>query len=237
MVINEFHKFNNYDTDSEKEFTLECFIKSRVNGCIRDAIAEDKGLGINRSRILHNIMKAKAKIAAEKGITEDEVRVEDIHNRLKGSVSKKLVMELLELERGTVSIAEMDENGEQIGDGKSGIVTCFDNEMDFDTRKILDETFEQFSNLDIYILMKEFGLFGEEIRKQEMCDFVITTEFQKLLAEDMTIRSKSDPIKTAYNKKIKIKKVLASLAGKINMAELEGTLEAYVEEKWKSIVG
>lgn len=153
------------------------------------------------------------------------------------SVSKKLVMELLDLERGTVSIAEMDENGEQIGDGKAGIVTCFDNEMDYDTRKILDETFEQFSNLDIYILMKEFGLFGEEIRKQEMCDFVITTEFQKLLAEDMTIRSKSDPIKTAYNKKIKIKKVLASLAGKISMAELEGTLEAYVEEKWNRIVG
>jgi hypothetical protein len=56
----------------------------------------------------------------------------------------------------------------------------------------------------------------------------------KLLIEDKTIRSKADPVKTAYNKKNKIKKALASLNGKVNMSDLIGTIETYVEDKLKS---
>lgn len=79
-------------------------------------------------------------------------------------------------------------------------------------------------------------MFGEQIRNQEMCDFVVTSLFQKLLIEDETIRSKTDPVKTAYNKKNKIKKALASLNGKVNMSDLIGTIETYVEDKWKSYI-
>lgn len=77
-------------------------------------------------------------------------------------------------------------------------------------------------------------MLGEQIRNQEMCDFVVTSLFQKLLIEDETIRSKADPVKTAYNKKNKIKKALASLNGKVNMSDLIGTIETYVEDKLKS---
>lgn len=77
-------------------------------------------------------------------------------------------------------------------------------------------------------------MLGEQIRNQEMCDFVVTSLFQKLLFEDETIRSKADPVKTAYNKKNKIKKALASLNGKVNMSDLIGTIETYVEDKLKS---
>lgn len=77
-------------------------------------------------------------------------------------------------------------------------------------------------------------MLGEQIRNQEMCDFVVTSLFQKLLIEDKTIRSKADPVKTAYNKKNKIKKALASLNGKVNMSDLIGTIETYVEDKLKS---
>ena len=112
----------------------------------------------------------------------------------------------------------------------------FDSEMDFDTKEILDEAFKSFSGLDYYILMKEYGMFGEQIRNQEMCDFVVTSLFQKLLIEDKTIRSKADPVKTAYNKKNKSKKALASLNGKVNMSDLIGTIETYVEDKLKSYI-
>jgi hypothetical protein len=44
--------------------------------------------------------------------------------------------------------------------------------MDFDTKEILDEAFKSFSGLDYHILMKEYGMLGEQIRNQEMCDFV-----------------------------------------------------------------
>ena len=77
-------------------------------------------------------------------------------------------------------------------------------------------------------------MLGEQIRNQEMCDFLVTSLFQKLLFEDETIRSKADPVKTAYNKKNKIKKALASLNGKVNMSDLIGTIETYVEDKLKS---
>ena len=43
-------------------------------------------------------------------------------------------------------------------------------------------------------------MLGEQIRNQEMCDFLVTSLFQKLLFEDETIRPKADPVKTAYNK-------------------------------------
>ena len=120
--------------------------------------------------------------------------------------------------------------------GGNKILKVFDSEMDFDTKEILDEAFKSFSGLDYYILMKEYGMFGEQIRNQEMCDFVVTSLFQKLLIEDETIRSKADPVKTAYNKKNKIKKALASLNGKVNMSDLIGTIETYVEDKLKSYI-
>ena len=77
-------------------------------------------------------------------------------------------------------------------------------------------------------------MLGEQIRNQEMCDFLVISLFQKLLFEDETIRSKADPVKTAYNKKNKIKKALASLNGKVNMADLIVAIETYVEDKLKS---
>ena len=69
----------------------------------------------------------------------------------------------------------------------------------------------------------------------EMCDFVVTPLFRKLLDEDDSIRSKSDSLKTAYNKKSKIKKALVELGGKISMDDVEGCLTSYVQKLWEQI--
>ncbi|QGX45264.1 hypothetical protein [Streptococcus equinus] len=91
------------------------------------------------------------------------------------------------------------------------------------------------SDLDVYILVKEFGLLGESFQRMEMCDFVITPTFQKLLEEDSMIRSKEDPVKTAYNKKAKIMKILAELSGKASESDVQGFLVSYFMKRWEQI--
>ena len=242
MVLKDFGKFNNYKEDSEEEYTLASFVKGRIGDVIRNSVSEDQGIGVNRSRQRNYVCRVRSAIANEKQIEEEKITVDEICERINAenkkknarNISKKLVMELLAFEKGFVSTSEMEEKGEQLGQLQSGLVTEFDSEMDFDTKEILDEAFKSLSGLDYYILMKEYGMLGEQIRNQEVCDFVVTSLFQKLLFEDETIRSKADPVKTAYNKKNKIKKALASLNGKVNMSDLIGTIETYVEDKLKS---
>ena len=238
MIMTDFTSFNNRK-DDQTEYSLETFIKSKIGDIIRNAVAEDQGIGVNRSRQRNLVFRTRATIAREKQIDEAEVSVDEICARIDAenkkknyrNVSRKLVMELLGLEKGLVSISDMEENGEQLGCLQNGLVTEFDSEMDYDTVVILDEAFSSFSGLDYYILMKEFGFYGEVIRNQEMVEFVENPLFKRLFTMDETIRSKSDPVKTSYNKKNKIKKALASLNGKVDMAELIGTIEPYLRNK------
>ena len=245
MVLSDFGKFNNYKVDSEERYTFESFLKNKIGDIIRNSVAEDQGIGVNRSRMREYVFKVRASLAGEKEIDEDNVTVDEIcerintENQRKGArnISRKLVMELLAFQKGFVSTSEMEENGEQISSLQSGLVTEFDSEMDYDTKCVLDVAFENFSGLDFYLLMKRYYLLGGEIRNQEMSEFVETPLFKKLFEEDNTIRSKVDPIKTSYNKQKKIEKTLASLNGKVDMSELVGTLEAYVKSRMSAYIG
>lgn len=87
------------------------------------------------------------------------------------------------------------------------------------------------SGLDYYILLKEYGLLGEEIREQKMDQFVKTETFLRLMDEDNSIKSKENLVKMTYNKKLKIKKILKSINGKMDMSDLEGGLEDYLYMK------
>ena len=49
--------------------------------------------------------------------------------------------------------------------------------------------------------------------------------------EDNSIRSEQDLVKMVYNKKSKIKKILKSINGKVDMSDLEGGLEDYLYMK------
>jgi len=244
MVLLEFGNFNNYKEDSDETYKLESFIKAKLGDIVRHSVAEDQGIGVNRSRQRSMVFKTRSAIANEKQIDEDKVTVDEICKRIDETnkkknarnVSRKLVMELLGLEKGFVSTSEMEENGEQLGELQSGLKTAYDYEMDSDTMEILDEAFATFSALDYYILMKEFGFYGEAIRNQEMVEFVEGDLFKKLFDLDDTIRSKTDPVKTSYNKKNKIKKALASLNGKVNMTDLVGTIEPYIEYKLNAYI-
>lgn len=111
----------------------------------------------------------------------------------------------------------------------------FENDLSENGKTELDKASARMSDLDVYILFKEFGLLGESLRRMEMCDFVITPTFQKLFEEDKMIRSKDDPVKTAYNKKAKIVRILAELNGKVSMSDVQGCLVSYFMKRWEQI--
>ena len=235
LMVNDFGEFNMAYEETGEIFSLECFIKSRIKGCIRASIAEEQGLTVNRSRQLYTITKIRSVIAFDNQMEEENVSVEMIYQRLeqeavkqkKRPISKKLLIELLDHLKGVEYISELEEQGIQIADEEKKQTVCMDKE----TKQILDEIFSNMTSLDYYILIKEYGLLGEEIRKQEMDQFVKTETFFRLMDEDNSIRSEQDLVKMVYNKNSKIKKILKSINGKVDMLDLEGVIEDYLYMK------
>ena len=235
LMVNDFGEFNMAYEETGEIFSLECFIKSRIKGCIRASIAEEQGITVNRSRQLYTITKIRSAIAFDNQMEEDDVSVEMIYQRLeqeavkqkKRPISKKLLIELLNYLNGVEYISELEEQGIQI----AGKVEKQPFVLEEETKQILDEVFLNMSGLEIYILLKEYGFLGEEIRKQEMDQFVKTETFLRLMDEDKGIRAEQNLIKMAYNKNSKIKKILKSMNGKVNMLDLEGVIEDYLYRK------
>lgn len=235
LMVNDFGEFNMAYEETGEIFSLECFIKSRIKGCIRASIAEEQGLTVNRSRQLYTITKIRSVIAFDNQMEEENVSVEMIYQRLeqeavkqkKRPISKKLLIELLDHLKGVEYISELEGQGIQI----AGKEEKQQFELEKETKQILDEIFSNMTSLDYYILIKEYGLLGEEIRKQEMDQFVKTETFFRLMDGDNSIRSEQDLVKMVYNKKSKIKKILKSINGKVDMSDLEGGLEDYLYMK------
>lgn len=151
--------------------------------------------------------------------------------RLGDDTKNEKIVELLEIEKGIVSLDEVREKGEQI-DFTEGIeASVLGNEIDSDTKAKMDDVFGKLSKLDVLILLKNKKILGEEMYRMEACDFVITPIFKSLFEEDTSIRSKVNPIKTVYAKTQKIEKVLSEMNGKINMADVDGCLVRYFVEK------
>lgn len=231
MMVKDFGKFNSAYEVTGEMYSFECFIKSRIKGCIRASIAEEQGLTVNRSRQLYTITKIRSAIAFDNQMEEENVSVEMIYQRLeqeakeqkKRPISKKLLIELLNLLKGVDHISELEEQGIQIADKDKKQIICIDKE----TEQILEENFSKMSGLDYYILLKEYGFLGEEIRKQEMDQFIKSEDFLRLMDEDNSIRSEQNLVKMAYNKKAKIKKILKSINEKVDMADLEEGIECY----------
>lgn len=59
--------------------------------------------------------------------------------------------------------------------------------------------------------MKKYGLLGYHLQVMELKSFLKTEIFKKYFAEDSSIKSGKDPVKTAYNKNQKIEKAIDDL--------------------------
>lgn len=237
VISRTFDRYNDPDhlTEKDKQFGIKSFIKVTTKYCMRDALARTLCIGLDQCKPLLKIRRAREKICKIYRIDRESVTVEMIFDELEGTISKEKITELSRIEKGFVSLDQTRENGEQVDVFEDNYDHIFGNELSDTAKSELDKVSGKMSDLDVYILLKEFGILGESLRRMEMCDFVITSTFKKLLEEDKMIRSKEDPVKTVYNKKAKIMKLLAELNGKVSESDVQGCLVSYFMARWEKI--
>ena len=239
VIISDFYKYNNPDFMKEenrgKQYAIKTFIKRRTQYCIREAIANTLGIANDRARTLLRIRRVREDISKELEITENKVTHEMIFEEMGGEVELNEIIDLLRAEKGHLSIDVMAQTGENTKDRYEMGAEVYGTDLDDTCKAPLDEAMNRLSDLDVYLLMKEFGLLSEKENAMEMFDFVITPTFQKLFDRDVTIRSRENPLRTAYNKNAKIMRVLAELNGRLNMCDVEGCLVRYFCERWNQI--
>lgn len=239
VISKIFYRYNNpafmKEKDAGKQFEIKTFIKSRTQYCMRNAIAHSLGIAHDRARTLLRIRSVRETIARELEVSEDKVTAEMLYERLESTVALEEIVDLLRVEKGHLSLDVLPETSDFSEEQYEIGLEVYGTDLDDSCKAPLDEAMDRLSDLDVYLLMKEFGLLSEKENMMEMCDFVITPTFQKLFDRDQTIRSRENPLRTAYNKNAKVMRVLAELNGRLNMCDVEGCLVRYFCERWKRI--
>lgn len=200
-------------------------------------------------------------IVEEQEISCDDVTAEMVHEKMSDkSISYKMVLSLMELYHGNLSVEDMDNSNECLHNNMDNLENKISNEIDGKTKEALDQVFMDFSKMELYIFMKEFGFLGEQIRSMTAKELSYKDYFVSIAREDRdgekniefgNVHIKHPGRNTAadeeifvesvyyvkekfYNNKVaKIKKKIASLKDKVSMVELEGCLEVYCMKLWK----
>ena len=94
------------EEDYGKTFELKTFLKSRTKDCVTDAISDTLGISQYKCRILIQIREARTRIAMGKMISESKVSVEEIRDRIAQDVKIANIVELLDIEKGIISLDE-----------------------------------------------------------------------------------------------------------------------------------
>lgn len=261
-VYEDFYKFNNveYLTDKEKQYTISTFLEHKTHEAMRELMIEERNLPVNAIRNLKVISDVIYVIASENEVSVDDVSPLMVFDRLEDkSISYKMVLTLMDIYHGTVSIDDMEDADDRLQDNATDVVDKLNLEMDKQTKDALDRIFYSFSKLELYILMKEYGFWGEETRKMTAKELSYKDYFVALAREDQdgekNIKFGNVHIKRPgrnsgtfdevfvesvfyvkekfySNKVAKIKKKIAELATKVEMKDLEGCLEEYCMELW-----
>ena len=115
VVKRDFYKFNNPEfmrsEDVGIQYELKTFLKSRTKDCIRDAIAHSLGISQYNCRILLRIRSARYALSKELDIVEEKVPMELIKERMGDDVEIPTIVELINIEKGNISLDAMRENG------------------------------------------------------------------------------------------------------------------------------
>lgn len=243
-------------------FELSSFLNQIAKAAMREMMLQERGYGENVIRNLGIVTDAILAISDEKGISYDEVSADMVHEYLKTekSISYRMVLSLMDIIHGSVSIDDMEDAENRLQDNTDYFIDAIDCEMDEDVKALLDAVFAGFSDFELYILMKEAGFFGEKMQRMTAKELSYRDFFVKLAredkdgekniefgdvhvgrcgrnsgrAEELFVESVYFVKEKFYNNKVaKIKRKLASLAGQVSMANLEGQLEGYCLNLWK----
>ena len=238
------YKYNNPDYIDEKyegkQFKVKTFLKSRTRYCIRESLAAAMEISNDDAKILLKIRSARLALAREHRKAEYDISAREIYLKLNEEFTEEKIRELLILEKGKESFDLVTEqgvenftllNGLEHSQGSYDIdKAIFGEILDEDAEEALDSVFGKMSKLEILLLMKKYGLLGHHLQVMELKPFSETDVFKKYFAEDASIKSRKDPVKTAYNKNQKIEKAIDDLK---KLAEekhfyIESGLERYL---------
>ena len=120
---------------------------------------------VNTIQNMSLVSTAVAEIAMDKEIRPKEVTSDMVYEAVgkEKQISKEMIDILLGLLKGSVSIEEIPNFESTYSDGAADIEDEIEFEMDPVTKAKMDAVFATFSDLELFILMKEFGFFGKEI--------------------------------------------------------------------------
>lgn len=261
-VFEEFHKFNNveYLANKQKQYTISAFIEHKAREAMRDMLILERGLPVNVIRNLKLINDIVQAVAEEEKISHDEVTAEMVYERLsEKSISYKMVIALMDIYHGNLSIDEMENIEGSVQNNMVNVEQKIDSEIDIETKNKLDQVFKEFSKLELYIFMKEFGFLGDKIRKMTAKELSYQDYFVSMAREDKDGDKNIDfgnvqikrPgrnsgcdeelfVESVYyvkekfysNKVAKIKRKLATLKDTVSMSDIEGCLEEYCINIW-----
>lgn len=262
-VFEDFYKFNNKDflSDEEKRYTISTFIDHKAREAMREMLIQERGLPVNAIRNLRHVINAIITVSDEEEISTDVVTPEQVFDLLQDkSISFKMVVTLMDIYHGNTSIDDMEDSDERLQDITANVEDAINDELDNDTRAALDEVFNDFSKLELYIMMKEFGFLGERIRKMTAKELSYQDYFVDMAREDRDGEKNIEfgdvqikrpgrnsgiidevLVESVYyvkekfysNKVAKIKKKLAALGDKILITDIEGCLDNYCMKVWK----
>ncbi|MDD3138861.1 MAG: hypothetical protein PHX08_07815 [Lachnospiraceae bacterium] len=262
-VYEDFHKFNNvnYLKNKQKRYTISTFVDHKAREAMRELLIQERNLHVNAIRNLRIIINTVVAIAEEQEICPDAVTPEMVYDRLnEKSISYKMVLSLMEIYHGVPSIDEMEDSDERLQDNTMNVEVRVNLDMDKKTNDILDSVFYDFSKMELFIFMKEFGFLGNKARSMTAKELSYKDYFVAMAREDKdggkniefgNVQIKRPGrnsgceeeifVESVYyvkekfysNKVAKIKKKLAGLNGKLSVLDVQGCLEEYCIRLWK----
>lgn len=262
-VYEEFYKYNKAQhlVEEDKTYEVSSFIETQARVAFRDLLVEERGLPRHTIENMGFVSSAVADIVMDQGISLKEVTSDMVYETMGKDklISKKMIDILLDLLKGSFSIEDMTER-------EKGCLKCDDDlidqisvDMDPHTKAKLDAVFAAFSDLELFILMKEFGFFGKEIgsmtareisyqdyfvdmvRKEnlgakniEFGTVKVTRPGRNSGADEVLLVENVFYVKERYynNKVAKVRKKLSSLATAVEKEDLLGCLDGYCRKLW-----
>lgn len=78
----------------------------------------------------------------------------------------------------------MDNVEDSLQNNMDNLEQRIDDEIDIETKNKLDQVFMDFSKMELYILMKEFGFLGDKVRKMTAKELSYKDYFVSMARED-----------------------------------------------------
>lgn len=258
----QFHKFNSEERVEKqgKTYEVATYIGILAQNVIKKFIAAEREIPVNAVRNLDAVSDAVIAISMENGISMNMVTVEQVAEKLKDkSISNKMISDLLGLMSGNIPIDDIPDTDVRLQDNTMNVEDKIVVDMDSSVKKKLDHVFEKFSDLELFILMKEYGFFGEDVRKLTAKELSYKDFFVELaradrsggknieygnvkiqrpgrsggIVEEVLVESVYYVKEKFYSNKVaKIKKQLFALSHEMHVDDLRGNLEKYCMFLW-----